>query len=95
MTHWYLQHGLRLPVVCQLVEYEQRQLFSWFPEKVTNARRETNKDPWKKKLDHATKLKGNSFYGKMIGDLGHHKCTKFTRDERLLMTHLCLHFLII
>ena len=30
------------------------------------------------------KLKENSFYGKMIEDLGHHKSTKFTRDERVV-----------
>ena len=30
------------------------------------------------------KLKENSFYGKMIEDLGPHKRTKFTRDERVV-----------
>ena len=40
--------------------------FSWFPEEVANARREADKDPLKKQLGEVAKLKGNSFYGKMI-----------------------------
>ena len=36
---WYLQHGLRLKAVYQMVEYEPGQPFSWFPEDVANARR--------------------------------------------------------
>ena len=55
--------------------------FAWFPEEVANARREMDKDPLKKQLGNVAKLKGNSFYGKMIEDLGRHKSTKFTREE--------------
>ena len=48
LIKWYLQHGLRLIVVHHLVEYESGQPFSWFPEKVANARREADKDLLKK-----------------------------------------------
>ena len=58
--------------------------FSWFPQEVANARREADKDLLKKQLGDVTKLKGNSFYGKMIEDLGCHKSTKFTREERVV-----------
>ena len=34
--------------VHQLIEYEPGKPFSWFPEEVTNARREADKDPIKK-----------------------------------------------
>ena len=37
---------------------------------------------YKEKLGNAAKLKGNSFYGKMIEDLGRHESTKFKREER-------------
>ena len=50
--------------------------FSWFSEEVENARRKADKDPLKKQLGDVAKLKGDSFYGKMIEDLGHHKSTK-------------------
>ena len=48
---------------------------------MTNARREADKDPLKKQLGDVARLKGNSFYRKMIENLGHHKSTKFTRKE--------------
>ena len=43
LIEWYLQHGLRLTAVHQLIEYEPGMPFSWFPEEVANARRETDK----------------------------------------------------
>ena len=49
---------------------------------MANARREADKDPLKKQLGNVAKLKGNSFYRKVIEDLGRHKSTKFTREER-------------
>ena len=48
VLEWYLQHGLRMTAVHQLIEYEPGMPFSWFPEEVANARREENKDPLKK-----------------------------------------------
>ena len=44
--------------------------------------READKDLLKKQLGDVAKLKGNSFYGRMIEDLGRHKRTRFTREER-------------
>ena len=66
LIEWYLKDGLRLTAVHQLIEYEPGMPFSWFPEEVANARREADKDPLKKQLGEVAKLKGNSFYGKMI-----------------------------
>ena len=42
------------------------------------------KIPWKKQLGDDAKLKGNSFYEKMIEDLGRHKSTRFTRKEMVV-----------
>ena len=88
VIEWYLQHGLRLTAVHQLIEYEPGMPFSWFPEEVANARREADKDPLKKQLGDAAKLKGNSFYGKM-------KSTKLTLEEGVLTKPLGLHILTI
>ena len=88
LIEWYLQHGLRLTVVHQLIEYEPGMPFSWFPEEVANARRGSGKDPLKKQLGDIAKLKGNSFYGKMIENLGRHQSTKFTRKEMVLKRSL-------
>ena len=51
---------------------------------MANARREADKEPLKKQLGDVPNLKGNSFYGKMIEDLGRHKSTKFTREEMVI-----------
>ena len=58
--------------------------FSWFPEEVAKARCEADKDPLKKQLGDVAKLTGNSFYGKMIEDLGRHKGKKFKRKEMVV-----------
>ena len=84
LIKWYLQHGLRLTAVHQLVEYEPGKPFSWFPEEVANARCDADKDTLKKQLVDVAKLKGNSFCRKMIEDLGRHKSTKFTLEERVV-----------
>ena len=81
---WYLQHGLRLTEVYWLIEYKPGRPFSSFPEEVANARREADKDLLKIQLGDVAILKGNSFYGKMIEDLGPHKSTKFTREEMVV-----------
>ena len=82
LIKWYLDHGFRLRAVHKMVECEPGKTFSGFPEEVANTRRETHKDPLKKQLGNVGKLKGNSFYEKMIEDFGRHKSTKFTRRER-------------
>ena len=51
---------------------------------VANPRREADKDPLKKQLGDVIKVKGNSFYGKMIEDLDRHKSTKFTCKEKVV-----------
>ena len=48
LIEWYLQHGLRLTTVHQLIEYEPGMPFSWFPEEVANARRKADKGPLQK-----------------------------------------------
>ena len=60
----YLKHGLRLTAVQQLIEYEPGKPFSWFPEEMANARRETDKDPLKKQLGDVAKSKETVSTGK-------------------------------
>ena len=80
LIKWYLQHDLGLTAAHQLVEHEPGKPFSWFPEEVANARREADKDALKKQLFDV----GNSFYEEMIEDLGRHRSTKFTSEERVV-----------
>ena len=45
MICWYMQHGLTLKAVHQLVEYKQGKAFSWFSEEIANTKHEPEKGP--------------------------------------------------
>lgn len=93
MIRWYLQHDLTITTVHQLVEHEQGP-FSMVSRGSYKCIRKTDIYPLKKKqLLDVTKLKGSSFYGKIIENLGHRKRTKFTLDEWVVEKTLKFKFL--
>ena len=81
LLKWYLEHGLKVTGIYKYLSYTPGKPFSWFPEEVSSARRNGDENPALKALGDTFKLKGNSFYGKMIEDLTKHVCVTFTRDE--------------
>ena len=83
LLKWYLNHGLQVTKIHRYISYTSSRPFKWFPE-VSSARRAADNDKNKKQLGDTAKLKGNSFYGKMIENLEKHISTKFTRDEKLI-----------
>ena len=84
LLKWYLNHGLQVTKIHRYISYTSGRPFKWFPEEVSSARREADNDKNKKQLGDTAKLKGNSFYGKMIENLEKHISTKFTKDEKLI-----------
>ena len=84
LLKWYLNHGLQVTKIHRYISYTSGRPFKWFPEEVSSARRAADNDKNKKQLGDTAKLKGNSFYGKMIENLEKHISTKFTRDEKLI-----------
>ena len=86
---------MRLRAVHQLVEYEPGKPFSWFPEEVGGARPEADRDSLKKQPGDVAKLKGNSFYEKMIEDLGRTKVQNLHVKKGMLTKPLGLYFLTI
>ena len=84
LLKWYLNHGLRVTKIRRYISYTSGRPFAWFPEEVSSARRAADNDKNKKQLGDTAKLKGNSFYGKMIENLEKHMNTKFTKDEKLI-----------
>ena len=84
LLKWYLNHGLQVTKIHRYISYTSSRPFAWFPEEVSFARRDADNDKNKKQLGDTAKLKGNSFYGKMIENLEKHMTTKFTRDEKLI-----------
>ena len=91
LLKWYLNHGLQVTKIHRYISYTSGRPFKWFPEEVSSARRAADNDKNKgeagearKQLGDTAKLKGNSFYGKMIENLAKHISTKFTTDEKLI-----------
>ena len=84
LLKWYLNHGLRVTKIHRYISFTSSRPFAWFPEEVSSARRDADNDKNKKQLGDTAKLKGNSFYGKMIENLEKHITTKFTTDEKLI-----------
>ena len=84
LLKWYLNHGLQVTKIHKYISYTPGRPFKWFPEEVSGARRAADQDKNKKQLGDTAKLKGNSFYGKMIENLEKHMNTKFTTDEELI-----------
>ena len=84
LLKWYLNHGLQVTKIHRYISYTPGTPFAWFPEEVSSARRAADNDKNKKQLGDTAKLKGNSFYGKMIENLEKHMNTKFTTDEKLI-----------
>ena len=84
LLKWYLNHGLQVTKIHKYISYTSGRPFKWFPEEVSGARRAADQDKNKSQLGDTAKLKGNSFYGKMIENLEKHMNTKFTTDENLI-----------
>ena len=81
MLKWYLSHGLKVTLIDK---YKSGKPFSWFPEEVSKARCNGDNDSVLKQLGDTYKLKGNSFYGKMIEDLMKHQRKMFMTNEDLV-----------
>ena len=84
LLKWYLNHGLQVTKIHRYISYTSGRPFKWFSEEVSSARRAADQDKNKKQLGDTAKLKGNSFYGKMIENLEKHMNTKFTTNEKLI-----------
>ena len=84
LLKWYLNHGLQVTKIHRYISYTSGRPFKWFPEEVSSARRDADNDKNKKQLGDTAKLKGNSFYGKMIENLEKHMNTKLTTNEKLI-----------
>ena len=78
---WYLNRGLKLTAVYRTIDYEPREIFSWFVNEVANNRRKGDAEKDKALLAEVFKLLGNSAYGKFIEVVERHTNTIYTCDE--------------
>ena len=73
LARWYLQHGLVITRIYQLLQYKRGKPFQSFGESVSATRREGDSDPAKSVIADTAKLVGNSCFGKTIVDKDSHK----------------------
>ena len=58
---WYLNHGLELTAIHKYLKYTSGRPYEWFPEEVSNARRDGDSNPAFKLLSDTFRLKETVF----------------------------------
>ena len=66
LLKWYLEHGLVVSKIHQVIEYNRMKCFQEFVSDVTEARRAGDRDPDLSIIADLSKLIGNSAYGSTI-----------------------------
>ena len=66
LLNWYVQHGLKVTKIHQVVEYTPATCFRKFRDNISDARQTRDIDPNKKIVAETKKLEGNSSYGKRM-----------------------------
>ena len=67
LLRWYLEHGLVVDKIYEVVEYVPERCFQEFADTVSEKKRNGNLDSTKAILPETSKLLGNSAYGKTFG----------------------------
>ena len=83
LLKWYLEHGLEVTRVYQVIEYTPKPCFKPFGDAVSDARRAGDADPSKAIIADTMKLVGNSSYGKTITNKERHRQVKFCDDDEV------------
>jgi G:T-mismatch repair DNA endonuclease (very short patch repair protein) len=82
LAKWYVNHGLEITHIHQIVQFIPLKCFECFGDSVTEARRAGDVSPDKALLAETSKLVGNSVYGKMITNKENHRNVAFVSDEK-------------
>ena len=82
LLKWYLDHGMVVTNIYQVIEYTPQKCFEEFVTQVSDSRREGDKDKSKAVIADISKLIGNSAYGSMIMDKQKHSSIKYRQGER-------------
>lgn len=78
---WYMDHGLIVTRVWQVIEFKPAKCFKGFADTVSNDRRAGDQNPNLKAIADTSKLIGNSFYGYTIMNKMKHHDVKFLAEE--------------
>ena len=83
LLKWYLEHGLEVTRVYQVIEYTPKPCFKLFGDAVSNARCAGDANPSKAIITNTMKLVGNSSHGKTITNKERHQRLQEKDQTRL------------
>ena len=81
LLKWYLNHGLEVTKIYQVIEFKPQRCFRQFVQDVSDARRLGDSDPSKSILADTRKLEGNAAYGSTIMDQEKFQSVKYVQGE--------------
>ena len=81
LLRWYLDHGLEVLHVYQVIEYDPIPCFRRFGDAVSTARREGDVHRDKTIIADTMKLLGNSGYGKTITNVDRHRDVSYCTEK--------------
>ena len=81
LLRWYVDHGLVVDKIHQVVQYWPQKCFQRFGQDVSDARRAGDADPNKAIVADTMKLLGNSAYGKCLCNKSRHRDIKYCTDD--------------
>ena len=81
LLKWYLEHGLKVGNIYQVIEFKKDACFQKFCNEVSDARREGDINTASDVIANTMKLIGNSGYGSLIMDVEKHQQIKYVKGE--------------
>ncbi|KAJ8031107.1 hypothetical protein HOLleu_27721 [Holothuria leucospilota] len=82
LVKWYLDKGLKITQIYQVIEFTPKTCFKTFGDAVSDARREGDRDPSKAIIADTMKLIGNSSYGKTITNKEGHRDVSIVPEDK-------------
>ena len=83
LLKWYVEHGLKVTQIHQVMEYTPATYYQKFGEQVSEARRAGDVDPEKKIVAKTRKLDGNSSYGKTVTNKERHTDVIYCQEHQV------------
>ena len=81
LLQWYLNHGLVVTKIYQVIEFQAKRCFQEFVREVSDARRQGDINPETAIIADTMKVIGNSGYGSLIMDKTKHREVKYVQGE--------------
>jgi hypothetical protein len=81
LAKWYLEKGLVITKIYQMIDYIPRAIYAEFAASVSAARRLGDADPDMSLLANTSKLIGNSAYGKTITNKERHRNVRYVDGD--------------